>query len=131
MKWAMTNQTEARSIQIVRWIARLLPIPLVLFVVVMNLAPDPLTGELSRTVTIPQVVLALCFPGLYVVGWLVAWRREIAGGALMVLGIALFIATIALVHGADRITLSLLVIGLIIAVPGVLFLWTGYRSRRR
>lgn len=131
MRWVTTSQTEACSTQVIRWIARILPIPLVLFVVVMNLAPDPVTGELSRTVPIPQVVLALFFPGLYVFGWLVAWRREIPGGALLVLGIVLFNATIGLAHGAGRITTSLLVIGLIIAVPGLLFLWTGYRSRRR
>lgn len=103
MRWAITSQTEARSIQVIRWIARLLPIPLVLFVVAMNVAPDPVTGELSRTVSVPQVVLALSFPGLYVVDWLLAWRSEIPGDALMVLGIVLFSAPIGFAHGADRI----------------------------
>lgn len=128
-KLGVTEKTNTRGLQIVRWVARLWAVGVISLVVVMNLAPDPVAGELSSTVTIHQVALALLFPGLYIVGWLVAWWREIAGGALMVLSFPLFIAYIALVQSAGRLTGAMVIVAVFVIVPGLLFLLTGYRSR--
>ena len=75
-KLGVTEKTNTRGLQIVRWVARLWAVGVISLVVVMNLAPDPVAGELSSTVTIHQVALALLFPGLYIAGWLLAcWTR--------------------------------------------------------
>ncbi len=100
-------------------------------VVVMNLAPDPVTGQLSGTVTVHQAVLALLFPGIYIAGWLLAWWREIAGGVLMAISFPLFAAYIALVHGAGQLAPAMLIVGLIVIVPGLLFMLTGYLSHNK
>ncbi|MEZ4769833.1 MAG: hypothetical protein R2844_15550 [Caldilineales bacterium] len=125
----MVGTTNIRSLQVVRWIARLWAVGVVVLVVVMNLAPDPVTGDLSGTVTLPQAVLALLFPGLYVAGWLLVWWREIAGGALMVVSFPLFAGYIAFVSSAGRFTGAMFVVGTIVIVPGLIFLFAGYRSR--
>lgn len=126
---AVLAKTNTHSLQVVRWVARLWAVGVVLLVVVMNLAPDPVTGELGGTVTVQQVVLALLFPGIYIAGWLVTWWREIPGGVLMTLSFPLFAGYIALVHGAGRLQPALLVIGLIVVIPGLLFLLTGWLAR--
>lgn len=122
------SQTNARFVHVLRWIARLLPIPLVLFVVVMNLPLGPVTGDLSRTVTARQVILALLFPGLYIVGWLLAWRREGLGGALMVLSFPLFAGFLLLTQGSWQSLALLAMMALVFAVPGALFLVCQYLS---
>lgn len=123
-------QTNPRLVRVLRWIARLLPVPFVLFVIIMNLAPDPVTGELSREVSIHQAILALLFPGLYVAGWLLAWWRwERLGGLLMILSFPLFAGYAALAFGPSRLRPSLLIMALPFAIPGVLFLLAAYLSR--
>lgn len=121
-----------RTIQIIRWLARLLPVPLVLFVIIMNLAPDPVTGELSREISVQQVILALLFPGLYVAGWVLAWWRwERLGGVLMILSFPLFVGYIGLTSGVSRFRAIWLLMGLIFAAPGLLFLLASYLSQRK
>ena len=46
----------------------------------------------------------------------------------MVLSFPLFAAYIALVHGAERIKAPMLIVGLTIIVPGLLFVLAGYLS---
>ena len=119
--------------RVLRWIGRIGSLLAIAFVVIMNMVPDPQTGRYAP-VAPDQAILALLFPGLIILGLLLAWfwHRQLLGGLLIIACFPLFVLVIRILQGQLRMPTNIfLVLWLLIALPGVCFVLSWYLELRR
>ncbi|MEW6723588.1 MAG: hypothetical protein AB1331_01525 [Bacillota bacterium] len=73
-----------------RWLARVLSIPLVIIVVAMMSAPDP---HQVRPIILPEVIQLSLLAGSVTLGTLVGWWSERLGGIISAASLVLFCLT--------------------------------------
>jgi hypothetical protein len=122
-------QRDSRTVLTIRWMARLCAILAVVLIVAMQLVPDPATGTFAAP-TIEQAILALFMPGLLVVGFILAWRWETLGGALIIASFPLFVLAIWVLQGTWLPVGVVALMWLLLGLPGVLF-WLSAWLRNR
>ena len=111
----------------IRWAARLIGLlALGLFVAFVIMSGPSVFASISLTSLqgLPLLIALLLALG----GVLVAWRRELVGGIMTIVGSAAIIGLVCLGSGADMFLCSLF-FTLPLLVAGVLYLAAGYRSR--
>ena len=117
---------ESKTLQVVRWIARIsagLAAALILLIFIgegLTEGFEPLLHMTTR-----ETLMMVAFVALWL-GLLLGWKWELYGGLLTVCGVAAFYLVDFLFSG----TLPGLLLPLIFALPGLLFLYCGFQTRR-
>lgn len=120
---------SSTTVRLLRWAARLTTILAIALIVAMQLVPDPETGGFAAP-TIEQAVLALFMPGLTLLGFLLAWRWEALGGAVMVAAFPLFVLAVRVLNGRWIQLDVALIMWALLALPGVLFMLCAWLDNR-
>jgi hypothetical protein len=120
----VTLNAVPNSIQIVRWIARLWSLLISAFGLFMIFTPDP---HATEPVPVEDWFL-LSLWGLAVLGLLIAWRWEFAGGILTI-G-TMFLRELAWVILKGDWLINFLIVWAIVVPPAILFL-TAWGLERR
>ena len=121
---------NARTARVLRWIARIWSAIMAVLVLAMFFTPDPASGTYAPPNLPEDLVLALAFPGLTFAGFLISWRYERLGGALIVGSFPLFTLILALLQRFNVEWLSFALMGLLIVAPGILFLLAAWLEPR-
>ena len=125
-----------RSSKWIRRVARIWSIPIIVFVVVFllgtlwseitNAPPDPYAVEdITFTEQLPPIFIAVSTLGLAL-----AWRWEKMGGIFSLVFTGIMYITL-LIQGplpTEFRTLTPYLLGLIVLIPGILFVISGFRS---
>jgi hypothetical protein len=119
-------KSKNRTVTIIRWIARILSIMSVAFLLIM-VVPQLLNPQQSKTLTFGEIVGLFFFPLGVCVGLIIAWKWEGQGGVIAVGSVICFHVTMLITGGS--LDINPFIEGL--AVPGVLFLICWFLSRRR
>lgn len=116
------RENEEMALFILRWSGRVLGL-MVLFLLTLFY----FTGDVGSTeITIREYIGLLFFPVGLVIGFVVGWRNELAGGMISVLSVAAFYLVYGmLLSGSIRQGSAFM----IFAIPGVLFLTYGLLIR--
>ena len=120
----------------IRWVARIWSVPIIVFVVVFligtlwseltNAPPDPYAVEdITFVDQLPPIFIAVSTLGLAL-----AWRWEKFGGVFSLVFMVVMYITL-LIQGpfpTEFRTLTPYLLGLIVLIPGILFVISGIRS---
>ena len=117
---------ENKTFQVVRWIARVsagFSAALILLIFI----GEGLTGgfEPLLHMTVRETLMMIAFIAVWL-GLLLGWKWELYGGLLTVCGVAAFYLVDFLFSG----TLPGVLLPLIFALPSLLFLYSGYQTRK-
>ncbi len=113
-----------RSTRVIRWIARIWSLAVFAFAVVWVLIPDPYATE-----PVPAADLfLLSLWGVAILGLLIAWRWELAGGVITIA--TMFIRELAWVILKGRWLAGFLIFWVVLVPPAVLFI-LAWRLERR
>lgn len=122
----MSSVTRHKLVASARWVARIWGFMLLLLALAQSF-PDP---HARANVPWQEYVSPIFLLGGAVLGWLIAWRWEGWGGMVMVCG-WLFGIIAARVYFEEWLPRNVLVlITLIFATPGILFLLCWWLSRK-
>jgi hypothetical protein len=118
--------SKNKLVAIVRWLARIWGFFL-LVVAILETFPDP---HALPNIPWQEYISPVFLFGGAVLGWLVAWRWESLGGSLMILG-WLFSMIAARLYRGEWLPGNVIVLtAVIFALPGFLFLWCWWSSRK-
>ena len=118
---------ESKTLQVVRWIARIsagLAAALILLIFIgegLTEGFEPLLHMTTR-----ETLMMVAFVALWL-GLLLGWKWELIGGLLMACGIAVFYLVGYLFSG----TVPGVLLPLIFALPGLLYLYCGFQTRKK
>ena len=113
---------------IIRWIARILTVPIFWLAVAMVVVPDP---ELVWPVPLTDRII-IGFLYVSVLGLLIGWRWEGVGGAIAVAGVAGHVLAVGVfADDQSRALMGSALFGSVLLVPAILFLiyWQLGRGR--
>ena len=121
------KSNESEKVLVVRWIARIssgIAAALILLIFI----GEGLTGgfEPLLHMTTREALMVVAFIALWL-GLLLGWKRELYGGLLTACGVAAFYLVDYLFTG----TLPGVLLPLIFALPGLLFLYCGFQARKK
>jgi hypothetical protein len=121
-----TRGVKPRTILVIRWIARIWSILVFVFVLLQIFTPDPYA---TQPVPLEDWFL-LSLWGIAVLGLLVAWRWELAGGILTIA--VMFLRELAWIVLKGAWLVNFLIVWLFLVPPAVLFLiaWGLERKER-
>lgn len=122
----MVEQVAVTHVTVLRWLARFWGLILTALALILLVLPDPNASVISPA----EYLIPLLLFGGVTLGWLIAWRREALGGAVILLG---WIASMIWDHFVYERWLPLRAMGLIglaFATPGVIYLYCAWRSGR-
>lgn len=129
----MSIQWQSPALQRnLRWAARISGLLLLAFFAAMQAAPDPVAGGfVFEPFAWRRAVIPVLFPGLFVVGYLVAWWRPAIGGGVMIAAYPLFAVYVQWLYGrvGEHLWATVL-LALMFAVPGALFVLLGSTAPR-
>jgi hypothetical protein len=109
------------STQVIRWIARVWSIASIVLVLLF------IVIERDNPASTTEWIGFLFFPAGICAGMIAAWRMELMGGTMTIGSLAIFYAYCLATTG----TLPNGLAWLVFSVPGFLFLFAWFRSRRR
>ena len=120
------RRVKPRTLLLIRWIARIWSILVFVFVLLQIFTPDPYA---TQPVPLEDWFL-LSLWGIAVLGLLVAWRWELAGGILTIAVMVLRELAWIVLKGAWLV--NFLIVWLFLVPPAVLFLiaWRLERKER-
>ncbi|MEI6697319.1 MAG: hypothetical protein WCO13_14790 [Bacteroidota bacterium] len=106
-----------RNLKILRWVARIISLPLIVFIGIQIFFP-----ESKRTQALPTIeqIMIWFFPIGYFVGLVISWKWDLIGGIISLIGL---VATI--VYRPD-----LFFMALVLAIPAVMFILYWYLSKK-
>jgi|GEM_PF-1279269 len=113
---------------VMRWIARIWSILIFTVVLLMFIFPDQ---NLVQPVPLTDWVRLGIFPGLAVIGLLLAWLYEIWGGILVIFSFLAHLTASYLWLGMVVPLGGNLILAFVFLIPGILFILSGTFSRRR
>lgn len=123
----MTPQrVTPKVILVLRWVARIWSLFLLALLLLIAVLPDP--NAVAPVPLSDWVVLGLLVGGA-LLGLLVAWVRELAGGLIVIAGWLAHTIGFRVARGEWMPASGILVQMLLFLVPAVLFLICGYLSR--
>lgn len=131
-----TAPSPNRPTKWIRWVARIWSVPIIVFVLVFligtiwseltNAPPDPYAMEdITIVDSLPPI-----FIGISTLGLALAWRWEKFGGIFSLVFMVVMYITL-LIQGpfpTEFRTLTPYLLGLIVLIPGILFVLSGTRS---
>ncbi|NIM98662.1 MAG: hypothetical protein GTO24_11465 [candidate division Zixibacteria bacterium] len=120
----LTNKN--RTVTIIRWIARILSIISVAFLLIM-VVPQLFSPQQSKPLAFGETVGLFFFPLGVCIGLIIAWKWEGLGGMIAVGGAICFHVTMLITGGSLDINPFIEAL----AVPGLLFLTCWLLSRGR
>ncbi|MEX1378380.1 MAG: hypothetical protein AB1Z23_13020 [Eubacteriales bacterium] len=84
----MSNTKEQKIIAILRWTTRILGLLIVLLFAVFFIGEADFSEPIH--LTIAEIFLILCIPVTLIIGIIIAWKKEILGGIIIVFSILAF-----------------------------------------
>ena len=118
-----TTNKAKKTICILRWTTRILGILIALLFIVFFLGETDFSQP--PRVTTAETFMILCIPIMLLIGILVAWKREVMGGMIIVMSILLF-NIVAMISEGFSFELEF---GVFLSV-GLLFIICGVADRR-
>ena len=117
---------EIKTFQVVRWIARI-SAGFAAALILLIFIGESLTGgfEPLLHMSIRETLMMVAFVALWL-GLLLGWKWELYGGLLTICGVAAFYLVDFLFSG----TIPGVLLPLIFALPGLLFLYCGFQTRK-
>ena len=118
---------ESKTLQVVRWIARV-SAGFAAALILLLFIGEGLTGgfEPLLHMTARETLMVVAFIALWL-GLLLGWKWELYGGLLTICGVAAFY----MVDYLFSRTLPGVLLPLIFALPGLLFLYCGVQNRKK
>lgn len=116
------QQKPKRSVVVLRWLARFGSVASAALLLLFLFGEEMDPGQLTAA----DILALLFFPFGVVAGMLLAWRWETLGGAITVLSLLAFYKVIYAASGRFPGGIWFM----LFALPGLLFLYCGLRSRR-
>jgi len=118
---------EIETFQIVRWIARVSAGFAAALILLFFIGEGLIGGfEPLLRMSVRETLMMVAFAALWL-GLLLGWKWELYGGLLTACGIAAFYLVGYLYSG----TLPGVLLPLIFALPGLLFLYCGFQARKK
>ncbi len=115
-------------IKIIRWTARIWSILIILLhlVIFFGYIFYPETdGETWRTI---EIIAAIFYPVGVLIGMIIAWKKELLGGIISLVGYLIFTILILIPRGA---IVRMFPMVLIVNGPGILFFINGVLMKRK
>jgi hypothetical protein len=112
-------KTSPRRIKVIRWIARIWSLLVFVIVMLIVFTPDP---NVTEPVPLEDWFL-LSLWGVALLGLLIAWRWELAGGILTIA--VMFVRELAWVVLKGPWLVNFLIVWLFLLPPAILFLVAG------
>ena len=122
----MLKSNENKTLQVVRWIARISAGFAAVLILLLFIGEGLTEGfEPLLHMSIRETLMMIAFIAVWL-GLLLGWKWELYGGLLTACGIAAFYLVDYLFSG----TFPKVLLPLIFALPGLLFLYCGFQARK-
>jgi len=123
----MLKSNENKTLQVVRWIARISAGFAAVLILLLFIGEGLTEGfEPLLHMSIRETLMMIAFIAVWL-GLLLGWKWELYGGLLTACGIAAFYLVDYLFSG----TFPKVLLPLIFALPGLLFLYCGFQTRKK
>lgn len=115
-----------KTINIIRWITRILSILTALLFLVFFIGEADFTTFTSSTLPVEEWIMILFVPILLIIGMAIAWKKEVLGGIMIIADILLFNVTAMISGGRFNFELEF---GFFLII-GFGFLFCGFATNR-
>jgi len=123
----MEKRNRSKIVRVVRWIARVSAGFTAALILLFFIGEGLIEGfEPLLHMSVRETLMMVAFVALWL-GLLLGWKWELYGGLLTACGIAAFYLVGYLYSG----TLPGVLLPLIFALPGLLFLYCGFQTRKK
>lgn len=84
----MSSNNTKKTISVLRWITRVIGILIVLLFLVFFIGEADFSQPVS--LTLPEMLSILCIPVLLIIGIVIAWKKEVLGGIIILASVLIF-----------------------------------------
>lgn len=128
----LAERTARRTVRkVVRWVLRIYALAVAAVALMIAFGPDPYADPSATIPFIDQIGLASM--AIAVLGLVTAWRWELWGGLVAILGVLGALASSCAFGGAcpsfGQTATFVGILGLVLALPGALFIWLHAERR--
>ncbi|MFZ4402175.1 MAG: DUF7670 domain-containing protein [Bacteroidales bacterium] len=112
-------KTINKNLKILRWVARIISVPLILFIGVQLIFPEHGFQDNLKLST-KESIMVIFYPLMYFIGLVISWKWDAIGGIISIFGVLI----------AAFFRPDILFLFLVLSIPAALFIAYWYLSKK-